>query len=210
VLTSRCQRSGVVERTACTSANQVVNEHLLLSDPLPEEDRNSYLSYKCFLTALFLSPQSYPTTRMPGHFLPDVCAEIHPLLWRLETFRLAHRLFISNLADMAQRRGTRNLRTNQSGINEEHVSRGRDRGNRTHDSLILEKYINTRPEPTGVDLALTNVDPLCFPLRKTLSQDATRPSENYPSGKSASATRPKETRVWYLCFGMAQCREPYP
>ena len=80
VLTSRCQRSGVMERTACTSANQVVNEHLLLSDPLPEEDRNRYLSYNCFLTRLFLSPQSYPTKWIPVHFLPDVCPEIHPVL----------------------------------------------------------------------------------------------------------------------------------
>src|SRR5437667_3563176 len=81
VLTSRCQRSGVVERTACTSANQGVNKHLLLSDPMPEEDRNRSLSYKCFLTGLFLSPQSYPTKLMLGHFLPDVCPEILPLLW---------------------------------------------------------------------------------------------------------------------------------
>jgi hypothetical protein len=79
VLTSRCQRSGVVERTACTSANQGVNEHLLLSDPLPEEDRDLSLSYKCFLRGHFLSPPSYPTKRMPGHLLPDVCTEIHPL-----------------------------------------------------------------------------------------------------------------------------------
>src|SRR2546427_5039462 len=58
VLTSRGPRSGVVERTARTSANQVVNEHLLLSDPLPEEDRNLSLSYKCFLRGHFLSPPS--------------------------------------------------------------------------------------------------------------------------------------------------------
>ena len=48
VLTSRCQRSGVVERIAWTSANQVVNEHLLLSDSLPEEGRKTSLSYTCY------------------------------------------------------------------------------------------------------------------------------------------------------------------
>ncbi len=79
VLTSRRQRSGVVERTAWTSANQVVNEHLLLSDPMPERDRNRSLSHTCFLTGLFLEPLSYPTKQMPGHFLPDVCPEIHLL-----------------------------------------------------------------------------------------------------------------------------------
>ena len=78
VLTSRSQRSGVVERIALTSANQVVNEHPLLSDSMSEEDKNSYLSYTCFLTGLFLPPQSYPTKRTSGHFLPDVCPEIHP------------------------------------------------------------------------------------------------------------------------------------
>src|SRR6516164_7561625 len=44
VLTSRGPRSGVVERTAWTSANQGVNEYLLLSNPLPEEDSNRSLS----------------------------------------------------------------------------------------------------------------------------------------------------------------------
>ena len=78
VLTSRCQCSGVVERIAWTSASQVVNEHLLLSDSMSEEDKNSYLSSKCFLTGLFLPPQSYPTKRTSGHCLPDVCPEIHP------------------------------------------------------------------------------------------------------------------------------------
>src|SRR5205807_10564570 len=62
VLTSRCQRSGVVERTACTSANQVVNEHLLLPDPLPEEDRNRSLSYK-----QILFDRSLPLTSIIPH-----------------------------------------------------------------------------------------------------------------------------------------------
>jgi hypothetical protein len=55
-------------------------------------------------------------------------------------------------------------------------------------------------EPTGIEVSLTNDDPFCFPLRETLSQDATCPSENYPSGNSTSATRLKETRVWHPCF----------
>src|SRR6266566_6517602 len=86
--------------------------------------------------------QSYPTKRIPGHFLPDVCPEIHPLLWRPETFRLTHQLFIRNQIEIARRRGTRKLRTYQSGINEKHVLRGKGRGNRTYILLILEKYIN--------------------------------------------------------------------
>src|SRR5256885_15683089 len=97
---------------------------------------------KYFLTGLFLSPQSYPTKRIPGHFLPDVCPEIHPLLWRPETFRLTHQLFISNQVEIARRRGTRKLRTYQSGIKEEHVLRGKGRGNRTYVLLLLEDYIN--------------------------------------------------------------------
>src|SRR6266699_5067609 len=150
VLTSRCQRSGVVERTALTSANQVVNEHLLLSDSMPEEDINRSLSYKSFLTGLFFSPQSYPTKRKPGHCLPDVCAEIHPLLWRPKTFRLTHQVFISNQVEIARRRGTRKLRTYQSGINEEHVLRGKGRGNRTDVLLILEDYINNLSGTDGL------------------------------------------------------------
>jgi hypothetical protein len=66
------------------------------------------------------------------------------------------------------------------------------------------------PESTDIGVSLTNADPLCCPLREPLSQDPTCLSENYPSGKSASTTRTKETRVWYLSFGMAQCREPHP
>jgi hypothetical protein len=50
--------------------------------------------------------------------------EIHPLLWRLETFGLTHHLFISNRADIAQRRGTRKQKTNQSGITEVRGLRG--------------------------------------------------------------------------------------
>src|SRR3989442_3425465 len=92
--------------------------------------------------------QSYPTKRIPGHFLPDVCPEIHPLLWRPEAFRLTHQLFISNQVEIARRRGTRKLRTYQSGINEEHVLRGKGRGNRTYILLMLEKYINNL---TGTD-----------------------------------------------------------
>src|SRR5260370_18074762 len=152
VLTSRCQRSGVVERTARTSSNQVVNEHLLLFDPLPEEDINRSLSSKCFLTGLFLSPQSYPTKRKPGHCLPNVCPEIHPLLRRPETFRLTHQLFISNRSEDAQLRGTQKLRTNQSGINEEHVLRGKGRGNRTYILLIIEKCINNLSGTDGFRL----------------------------------------------------------
>ena len=49
-----------------------------------------------------------------------VC-EIHPLLWRPEPFGLTHPWFISNQAEVAQQKGTRKLRTNQSGINEVHT-----------------------------------------------------------------------------------------
>jgi hypothetical protein len=69
---------------------------------MPEDDKNSYLSYKCILTGLFLSPQSYPTKWTPGHFLPDVCPEIHPLMWRPVIFRLSRQLFISNQAEVAK------------------------------------------------------------------------------------------------------------
>ena len=68
--------------------------------------------------------------------------EIHPLVWRPETFGLTHQLYISNQVEIARRRGTRKLRTYQSGINEEHVLRGKGRGNRTYILFILEKYIN--------------------------------------------------------------------
>jgi len=50
--------------------------------------------------------------------------EIHPLLWRPETFGLTHQLSISNRTEVAQRKGTRKLTTNQSGITEERVLRG--------------------------------------------------------------------------------------
>jgi hypothetical protein len=63
---------------------------------------------------------------MLGHFLPDVCPEILPLLWRPVIFRPSHQLFRSNQAEAAKRRGTRKLRTYQSGITEEHVRRPRD------------------------------------------------------------------------------------
>src|SRR6266566_459003 len=96
--------------------------------------------------------QSYPTKRIPGHFLPDVCPEIHPLLWRPETFRLTHQLFISNQVEIARRRGTRKLRTYQSGIKEEHVLRGKGRGKRTYVLLILEKYINNLSGTDGFRL----------------------------------------------------------
>src|SRR5262252_8063677 len=56
--------------------------------PMPEEDRNRSLSYTCFLTDFFRSPQSYTTEQKPGHCLPDVCVEIHPLKWRPEIFGL--------------------------------------------------------------------------------------------------------------------------
>ena len=49
--------------------------------------------------------------------------EIHPLLWRPETFGLTHQLFVSNRADVAQRSGIRKKRACQSGITEEHVQR---------------------------------------------------------------------------------------
>jgi hypothetical protein len=52
------------------SANQGVNEHLLLSDPLPEEDRNRSLSYKSFLAGLFLSLNHTPQNGFPATFYP--------------------------------------------------------------------------------------------------------------------------------------------
>ena len=72
------------------------------------------------LTSIIL----YLTTRMPGHLLPDVCAEIHPLLWRPEICGLTHHLCISNRAEIAQRSGTWKQRVYQSGITEERVQRG--------------------------------------------------------------------------------------
>jgi len=70
-------------------------------------------------------------------------------LWRPETFRLTHQLFISNQVEIARRRGTRKLRTYQSGINEEHVLRGKGQGNRTYILLMLEKYINNLTGTNG-------------------------------------------------------------
>jgi hypothetical protein len=68
--------------------------------------------------------------------------EIHPLLWRPEIASLTHQLCISNRAQVAQRRGTRKLTKNQSGITEERVLRGSSRGSRTYVLPILEISIN--------------------------------------------------------------------
>ena len=75
--------------------------------------------------------------------------EIHPLLWRPETFGLTHQLSISNRTEVAQRKGTRKLTTNQSGITEECVLRGSSRGSRTYVLLILEISINNLSETDG-------------------------------------------------------------
>src|SRR5947209_17247007 len=67
--------------------------------------------------------------------------DIHPLLWRFETFGLTHQLCISNQTEITQRRGTRKQATNQSGINEEGGLRGSERSSRTSALLLLEIFI---------------------------------------------------------------------
>ena len=59
-------------------------------------------------------------------------SESNLLLWRPETSGLTHHLFISNQTEGAQRRGTRKLRANQSGLHEEQVLRGKGRVYRTN------------------------------------------------------------------------------
>ena len=49
--------------------------------------------------------------------------EIHPLLWRPETFGLTHHMCRSTWADVAQRRGARKQRAYHSGLAEEQVRR---------------------------------------------------------------------------------------
>ena len=139
---------------------------------------------------------------MPGHFLPDVCPEIYPLVWRPEPFRLTHQLFISNQAEIARRRGTRKLRTYQSGINEEHVLRGKGRGNRTYVLLILEKYINNLSGTDGHrtigrtwhasrwrDASLAEA--ICSSTRNTLP---------LPHPKMIRSLLPLTIPYWYLCL----------
>ena len=58
--------------------------------------------------------------------------------------------------------------------------RGRGRDNRTYVLLIMEKYINTRAEPTGVGVSLANVDNVYSPAWEAVPQDATCPLEQSP------------------------------
>src|SRR5207248_846173 len=79
-------------------------------------------------------------------------------------------------------RGTRKLRTNHSGINEEHTLRGWGRGDRTYVILILEEYINNLGGTDG--------------LRVLCHQFYT--SSNYPLQYSPASSRSSFQRSRYL------------
>ena len=64
-------------------------------------------------------PLYYRPCKVPMELRGFQWIEIHPLLWIPETFGLIHQLFISSRAEVAQRRGTRKLGSNQSNITEE-------------------------------------------------------------------------------------------
>ncbi len=64
---------------------------------------------------------------------------IYPLCWGPEIFGRTQQLCRSNRAEVAQRRGRRKLRTDQSDINKGHTLRSRGRGLRTFVLLYLEQ-----------------------------------------------------------------------
>ena len=108
-------------------------------------------------------------------------------------------------------------KSNQQGSSKGRVWESRDKwavqvetSVRKNNILIIESYINNLNGTDGCRV-------LCHQfytsslhrLRNSISR-CNMSFWELPSGNSASATRPKETKVWYLCFGMAQCTEPYP
>ena len=161
VLTSRCQRSGVVERTAWTSASQVVNEHLLLSILCPKRTEIAICPTHAFWQVSSSHLNHTPQNGFPATVYPMFALRFTRLLWRPVIFRPSHLLCISNQAEAAKRSGTGKQRTYQSGITEEHVRRPRDvractvrcgQSEGTNILLLLGNYINNLSRTYGLRL----------------------------------------------------------
>jgi hypothetical protein len=114
-----CQQLQVVlqiERELATSLLQIETCMIILVETslLPKRQEHHHL-YRGYLFSLQLMLyQESSLAKLSRTLKPylvliyrNLVTQLHPLLWRSETFELTHQLFISNRTEVAQRRGTR-------------------------------------------------------------------------------------------------------